>query len=78
MARSALFFVLISIVWFGLSEVFVSTASGALVVGLFQKFLITSPLASKNPGDSSECSMEKSQSANDSLLQSVVVCGSLW
>ena len=57
---------------------FISTASGALVVGPFQKFLVTSSLPSKNPGDSSECSMEQSQSANGSLLQSVVVCGSLW
>ena len=37
---------------------FISTASGALVVGPFQKFLVTSSLASKKPGDSFEFSME--------------------
>ena len=58
------------------SVFFVSTASGALVVGGVRDICIDGWM--DIPGDRFECSMEYNQSVSGSQWQSVVVCGSLW
>ena len=55
---------------------FISTASGALVVGGVRDICMY--VCSIQSGDSFECSMEYNQSVSGSQWQSVVVCGSLW
>ena len=59
--------------------IFVSTASGALVVGGVRD-ICSSSIEYRwiDPGDRFECSMEYNQSVSGSQWQSVVVCGSLW